>query len=343
MRISPLNIDRPVADDAAVNEARRQTAGKRSGAAPAKAPAESRGPGQRGLSRVNSELNQQLSRAQQAVAFLDQIETRLQGLKADLSANLAADQAAGAQALEGKLRDFSEAWNKRQATAGGSLDGQLDFDPAGEARQNFRIRGLDRNALQSGDKESLAFSVGGIGQRLLVVSIEPGLSEEALVRRFDQALAPADIRVRGDGQGGLTFSVGESAWPAVRDSLSVKGAGKRFPSGQLVQVKTDEMPTAIRPGSWGSDGVEARRRTLQQVVEALGKVRQARDAVNRALAEMGRRVKDQTVSADPDWAEAFAADFANLAVQPVYQVYSAIAPAIVSISRDRVLALLTLR
>lgn len=342
MRIAPLNIDRPVADEPAVGKTRRPEARKRAETAPVESQSGRKTPAQGGLNQWDSDLNQQLSRAQQALAFLDQIESRLQGLKSDLSARLAADQAAGDPVLDDKLRDFADSWSKRKTTAGGSLDGQLVFDGAGGARQSFTIRGLDRNALQSGDKESLAFSVGGIGQRLLVVSIEPGLSEEALVRRFDQALAPADIRVSGDGQGGLLFSVAESAWPKVRDSLSVKGAGKRFPSGQLVQVKTDEVPAAIRPGSWGSAGIEMQRRTLQNVIEALGKIRQAREVINRALAEMGRRVREQPGSAERDWALAFAADFENIALQPVYQIYSAIAPALASISRERVLSLLAL-
>jgi len=342
MRIGPLNVDRPAADEPAVTEPRRPEAASRVDAAPAKLLAGSRGSVRSGLNQWDPGLNQQLSRAQQALAFVDQIESRLQGLKSDLSARLADDRSAGDPALAGKLRDFADSWSKRQATSGGGLDGQLAFDAAGSARQSFKIRGLDRNALQSGDKETLAFSVGGIGQRLLVVSIEPGLSEDALVRRFDQALAPADIRVTGDGQGGLTFSVAESAWPAVRDSLSVKGAGKRFPSGQLVQVKTDAAPAAIRPGNWGSEGTEVQRQTLQQVINALSKVRHAREVINRALAELGRRVTDRAASSDQDWALAFAADFESIALQPVYQIYSAIAPALVSISRDRVVSLLAL-
>ncbi|HEX6733668.1 MAG TPA: hypothetical protein VF096_02550, partial [Azonexus sp.] len=210
------------------------------------------------------------------------------------------------------------------------------------ARQQFKIRGLDSNTLQSGDKETLAFSVGGIGQRLLVAAVDPKLSEAALARRFDQALAPADIRVTPDKTGGLNFSVPEAAWPTVRDTLAVKGSGGRFPSGQLTRVRTDAEADAIRPGNWQTGNPEVLRRSLAEVIDALARIRQARDMIHRALADARSRATEPVTAADQEWAVAFAAEFENLGSQPSYQIYSAIAPALVSITRERVLSLLTL-
>lgn len=344
MRITPLNINRPAVDEASVDQAQgsafKQQA--QAAAAPAEAIAETAAPRLRGLAQWDLQVNAQLSKGQQALAFLDQLETRLQNLKSDLSGKLAAGKNLDDGELNGKLRDFANLWQQRQTAAGGNLDGRLNYSAETAARQQFKIRGLDKNALQTGDKETLAFSVGGIGQRLLVAAVDPKLSEAALAKRLDQALAPADIRVKQDAAGGLSFSVPEAAWPTVRDTLAVKGAGIRFPSGQLTRVRTDAEAEAIRPGNWQTGDAEGLRRSLAEVIDAIARIRQARDMINRVLADARSGLNGPVSAADQEWAVAFAAEFETLADQPSYQIYSAIAPALVSISRERVLSLLAL-
>jgi hypothetical protein len=341
MRITPLTNSRPIADEAAVDQPRNPGAKSRSEVLPAETKAAPPAALRAGLTDWDPQVNRQLASAQQALSFIDQVEARLQALKSDLSAKLAAGERADPK-VDRKLREFADLWQQRRAASGGALDNQLAFSPDAEARLRFRIQGLDRNALQKGDKETLAFSAGGAGQRLMVVAIEPGLSEAALARRFDRALTPAGIRVQQDAQG-LALSVAESAWPTIRDTLSIKGAGIRFPSGQLARVKADAEPEAIRPAEWSAVDEGALRRTLQDVLNALDRVRQAREALNRAVAEARSRLDDSVASAlDKEWAFSFAADFQALAQQPAYQVYSAIAPALVSINRNRVLSLLAL-
>ncbi|MGE5492298.1 MAG: hypothetical protein ACM31P_13530 [Actinomycetota bacterium] len=341
MRISSLNISQPAGEEAGVEEARRAEAQNAAEAAAAASRPEAQAPPRGGLHRWNPQVNQQLSTAQQALGFLQEAESRLQGLKSELSSKLAAGQA-GDPKLEGKLREFADLWRQRQTVAGGSLDGRLGYSADTPARQRFKIKGLDRDALRSGGKETLAFSVGGSAQRLLVVALEPGLSDAEIVRRFDQAFAPAGIRVSQDDDGGLSFSVAESAWPTVQDTLAVKGAGIRFPTGQMTRVAAEAKPEAIRPGNWESGNAGSLRRTLQEVLDALTRVRQARETLARALAD-ARHQLNQPVSPDEgNWAFSFAADFQVMAAQPAYEVYSAVAPALASISRDRVLSLLSL-
>ncbi|MBS1190257.1 MAG: hypothetical protein H6R10_2049 [Rhodocyclaceae bacterium] len=286
-------------------------------------------------------LNRQLSSAQQSLGYLDELDARLQALKSDLSNRLVAQQP-GDAALERKLRDFAGLWRERQALSGGSLDSQLAYGGGAEARQRFQIRGLDLRNLQAGDKETLTFSVGGDSPRLLSVSIEPGLSPEALIRRFDQAFAPANIRVAPDSRGEPTFSVAESAWPALRDALAVKGKGIRFPSGQLTRVKTTVEGEAISPESWQTRDMTGLRRTLQEVVKGQDRVREVREGIGRVLTEARSRFAASPVLQDGDWATGFVADFQALAGQPDYPVFSALAPALTAIDRHRVVALLAL-
>lgn len=342
MRITPLNVNRPLPDDGAVDEAQGSEARRQVQASPAEAKAEPAAPLRPGVGQWDPQLSDQLSNGQQTLAYLDELESRLQQLKAELSTKLAANQAGDDPQLEAKLQEFAKLWQERNTASGGSLDGRLSYSATMPARQRFKIQGLDGKALQSGGKENLAFSIGGVGQRLMVVGVDPQLSEAALAQRFNRALAPADIRVAQDEDGGLSFSVPESMWPTVRDTLTVKGGGTRFPSGQPVRVRSDAEPEAIRPKGWRTGNLDLLRRTLQEVLDAIGRIRQARDALTRALADARGQLSEPPSPADQEWAASFATDFDALAAQPSYQVYSAIAPALGSITRDRVLSLLTL-
>lgn len=342
MRIGPLATTDLSTDETAVGGTLPIGSGGPAVARGSEAPTRAAAPLRGGLSNWDPQFNRQLASAQQALGFLDQVASRLQGLKSDLSAKLAANQP-GDERLNDKLRTFADLWRDRPAATGGSLDGQLRYNGVAEPRQRFTVRGLDLRTLQSGEKETLTFAVAGVGQRLLPVAIEPGLSADELVRRLRQALAPAGIHVAQDeNTGALSFDAPASAWPAVRDSLAVRGAGIRFPSGQLNRVRLDAEPEAVRPNEWHTDDTIALRRSLQEVIDALDRVRHAREVLSRILAEARNRIDASTGPEDQDWALAFTTDFEALVRQSGYVAFSEIAPALVSISRNRVLSLLAL-
>lgn len=341
MQISPISVNRPAGEEPAIEE----TAGANGKPLREAPPVEHRPvraePLRGGLPRWNPQLNQQISTAQQSLVFLQEAESRLQGLKSELSARLAADQA-GDGKLAAKLRDFADFWRQRRTLSGAALDGELGYSPDSRTRQRFRIKGLDRDSLRSGGRETLAFSVGGGNPRLLVVALEPGLTEAEIARRFDRAFAPAGIRVALDEAGEMSFSVPEADWATVQDTLAVRGAGIRFPSGQMTRARAEGMPEAVRAGTWQGSDALALRRTLQEVVDALARVRQVRETLARALADARLQLNDVAPGEEGTWAFAFAADFEAMASEPAYQVYSSVAPALASISRDRVLSLLAL-
>lgn len=215
----------------------------------------------------------------------------------------------------------------------------MEFHPAGDALQRFSIRGLQRNALQTGDRETLSFAVDGRTQRAATVVVEPGLSGSALVRRFDRALSSLGIRTERDPQGELSFSVPESAWAAVRNTLSIKGEGRRFPTGQFSQLKLTPEPPTIRPQDWSADDL---RTTLRQVFNAQASVRQSYQRVTDALREAGDRLQQRSDLTEASRNAAFSQSFESAAGSSDSQSLSAILPALLRLDRDRVMSVLRL-
>jgi len=329
-----------------------------------------------GLSNWDDQLQGEIASAQQALSFLDQSASQLQVLKNAIAAKLAVatrqssnnnslasaagssiasdDSGSDASAsggtvdaqLQAGVQQFSATWNQRQAAAGGSLDSQLTFTSPAPATQRFSIRGLNLANLQSGGKEVLNFSVGGATQALSSVSIDPSLSSDSIVQRFNQALAPANISVSVNDAGTLVFSTPETDWTTVRNTLAVRGSGIRFPTGQMNRVKTDEEPAAIAPGTWSTTSdTDSLRQTLQQVVQALAQVQQARVSVTQALANANTRVSSvQTASTDSGAGmDRLAQNFSQVASAPGYDSLLSLTSALIGISRARVVSLLSLR
>jgi hypothetical protein len=335
------------ADQADLVRVRSAQAAALKGAAADAAPASTT---QRGLRAWDPQLQADIASAQQALDFLDKSAAQLQALKSELASKLSSRQSKNREGqVEARLRQFSNTWRERQAASGGTLDSQLDYSASTPAVQRFTIRGLNLANLQSGSKEVLAFSVGGASQALSSVSIEPGMGADEIVQRFDQALAPANIRVSAGDDGALVFSTPEKSWGTVRDTLAVRGSGIRFPTGQMNRVKTDEVPATIAPDSWGSNDTEALRQSLQQVVQALAQIQLARANVSRELEGAGIRVESAqpaplaVAGADPAAGmDQLAQNFATIAKQPDYESLLAITSALSGISRERVQSLLAL-
>src|SRR5699024_1187221 len=120
--------------------------------------------------------------------------------------------------VEQQVRQFSETWRNRREATGGKLDARLNFTKSEPASQRFAVRGMNLANLRNGARETLAVSVGGGTQGLRSVHLSPGLTDGEIVGRFDQALAPAGVRVSMGQDGELTFATDEANWPAVRDS-----------------------------------------------------------------------------------------------------------------------------
>lgn len=302
----------------------------------------------------NPDRNQQTADAQRTLDYLERMSSQLQQLKNTLSAQLASLRAAAAsaqlaqQATNGgatgtadrQLQSLDDLWRQRELLTGGSLDSQLRFSAETPAKRRFSIRGLDSTALSSGDRETLSFSLGQNRSGPVTVTLEAGATLQDNVKKLDRALTPLGIGVSLNGAGETVFSTTETAWTQVRDALAIKGGGIRLPSGQPLRAKTEAQEEAITPAGWSTGDAAALRNTLQEVTQALEHVRRVAQQVRDTL----ERAKQSTAqAADAAWATAFAEEFGARAQQPDYEVYAAIAPALVSVNRSRVVSLLTLK
>ena len=296
-------------------------------AAPA-APMAAAAPLRRSLPGLDTRLQGDVASAQQALEFLAEVAGQLQALKSQLSSKLANLQADERQ-IEAQLRALANTLGRRRQSGGDKLDAQLNYNAA-TATQRFSMRGMTLGTLKSSGTQILSFSLGGSSQAL-TVNIEPGMSDEEIVQRFDRALAPANVRVSSDANGKLLFTTPELHWPAVRENLSILGQGR---------VATEEEP-AVAPQRWGTSDTEALRLSLQEVVRALAQVRSSQAAASRELsAAASRAAMAPAPAADMN---VLAQDFAASATEPDYDSLLAITSAMVGISRERVSALLGLR
>jgi hypothetical protein len=297
-------------------------------------------PLRRGLTKWDQPLQNDISGAQQAVDFLEQTAAQLRALKTDLAAKLATRQMREGQ-VEQRVRQFADNWKARSAASGGTLDAQLNYSTQ-PSSQRFTVRGMNLSNLRNGARETLAISVSGGTAGLRSVHLAPGLTDNEIVNRFDQALAQAGVRVSVNKDGELVFSTQEANWPAVRDALAVQGGGIRYPAGQLNRVRVDAEAPVIVPENWGTADVEAMRSTLQQVTQALGHVEAALAKVRQELANVSRRAEASLPDMELVGMGQMAEVFANLSKEPGYQQLVSLTSALVGINRDRVISLLRL-
>lgn len=296
---------------------------------PAQPVAGASAPLRRGLASVDHQLQGDVASAQQALDFLEQVAGQLQALKGEISAKLSSRRGSNG-AIETHLRQLGATMDKRRQASGGSVDARLNFSSPQPASQRFRIKGLNLDMLTAGSSQTLSFSVGGNTQPL-TVAVDPTLTRDEIVVRFDRALAPANMRVSADGSGALVFSTPENAWPMVRDSLAIQGVGR---------VALEADTEVIAPQQWRADDSDALRQSLHEVVQALSQVQRSQDAASQALSAAASRASANVPPAAD--IEVMAQDFADTASTPNYESLLALTSALVGISRERVLALLGL-
>jgi hypothetical protein len=307
-----------------------------------------------GLPTWDPQRNQQQANAQQAVQFLDKLAARLQGLKSDLGSALGGAPVPQ-ERLESQRKALSQLWAARAAQAGGQLDARLTYHEAAPASQGFAIRGLDAASLSSADRETLAIVLGAptAARPATLVTLEPGLDAKALARRFDRALAPLGVRTEATPEGGLRFAVPEAQWPAVRDTLSIRGEGRRFPTGPFHRARVEAEPAALTPDTWSLETGASGRKTLQQIVEAQTQANRAREAALGALQRGNRQLDTAHAAQDGEWAKKYAEGFEALArgasaagtpAAPAnYQALFSLGAALPQVSRERIRSLLSTR
>lgn len=305
----------------------------------------------RGLRTVDPQYNRRVAAAQQALQFLVTARKQLRDIETALAQRSADAARAGTGArkdgepLDERIRQFAELWSTRSRASGGLLGRQLELVRDGVPRLGFTVRGLDFATLRSGPQELLSLAVEARGRtEVSSVLVEPHLSDDELVKRFDRALAPVGVRATRGADGELRFEAAESAWPAIRDTLAIRGEGRRFPTGRFNRVPATPEPPAIRPQEWSVEDVTAREGTLRKVQQASEHLRRAHLAVTGLLAEESTRLaaagQAASARADAQWCAQFVRIFEAAASQGDYRMLAAAAPAVTRLSRERVIAAL---
>lgn len=310
-------------------------------AAPRAAAADDRtlpGPGLAGLS---AGWQRQVAGAQQGLAYLDRLAQGLADVKTGLSRTLALGTDAPT-ALRQQRDAVAALWDQRQAATSGALDNQGTWVADGLARRKFQIRGLDQSSLQSPEREALSFSVPGVRQPLTLL-LGGERSADQAVRALDSALAPADLQTQVGDDGTVWVSVAEDRWPALRDGLTVRGGGQRFPAGQPTRPRLDAQPDILQARAWRLETPADQRATLQAVVRAQAWVQQQSDQLRGRLASWADALP-ATTPEDGTQALATADQTARqLGDSAGFGAWTTLLPALGTLRRERVEAVLTPR
>ncbi len=295
-----------------------------------------------GTYRYTAELNDKLTRFQQADAYVEVLAGQLENLKADLSQQLT-QRRVNPEAVAESVAGVAREWQQRSRKSGGSIDDQLTLATRSGARQAFRIRGLDMATLAASGGETLTFFTGMSGMPPLPVTIPAGADAREILARFNQSLSRAGIQASQDEEGRLSFDIAEEGFAALQDQLSLRGSGNVFPAGQPNRVRLDADRPALEPARWEVADHAAIRRTLREVIDALDRVTQVRQSIRRALAQTDAAIAQLARPDEDVWAKGFATDFAGaLNQQDNYSALASVVPALMGISRYRVVSLLAL-
>lgn len=252
-----------------------------------------------GLKSYNGQLNRQVSGAQQALQFLSEADARLRALRKEMSSG---DAAAA-------IEKFDKFWQHRSAGSAGTLDGNLKFSADAKAKQEFAVRGLSFESLRNGDTETLSFAVGKWSRQASSITVDPSQSETAMVAALDRALTPMGVRATRDAKGQLAFNVSEKDWPQVRDSLAIRGGGRRFPTGQFNHVRTVVADQAIQPSQWNASDP---RKALQDIGQAQLLIRKSFGDVRGVLEEAAQNIDHSaTTGAQGAYWQGFAEEYAD--------------------------------
>lgn len=284
----------------------------------------------------------QMGRLQQGLDYLDRLAASMQQLKGGLSATLAR-QAEPTAALNSQLDQLRQLWSQRSRDAAGRVDGDLQTAPQdGASRQRFKLRGLDLSVLEQGGRETLRLQLpgqsqdGGSGKPVAIAVTLDGEGTQQQLQALAKALSPAGLTVQTQGQE-IVFSVSESQWPALRDGMTLRGEGKRFPSGQPVRALLDPAPEAMQPQRWDLKDAAGQRLALGQLLQAQPKLAQARERLSEQLDAVASRSASGLA---PAQAGALADTLSRSLSGAEYTDVGALLPALRGMHRDRVRQLL---
>lgn len=294
-----------------------------------------------GVARWADGWQRQVGSAQQSLDYLGTLGRSLGELKTGLSRTLALGTSTPSS-LRQQRDTVATLWEQRRQATAGTLDSQGEWAADGQARRQVQVRGLDRASLQSPEREALSFSVPGTRQPLTLLLGGERSPAEAL-RALDDALAPAGLQARQDEDGTVWVSVPEAQWPALRDGLTVRGGGQRFPAGQPARPRLEAQPDVLQARSWGLESTADQRATLQAVVRAQDWVQRQSDALRQRLADWEDALPPATADQAPQALAQAEQTARQLGEAAGFGAWTTLLPALGTLHRERVEAVLAPR
>ncbi len=254
------------------------------------------------------QLNQQLSSMQSAERYLSELSDQLSALKLSLSRQISSPQSASEREnISRTLQQLNSLLDQRAKRSGGSLDATFKLRLNEPLRSRFSLQGLESiDAVQRSGKETLLFSAGRYMSEPLAVIIEDGMSEEQVLRRFNNSLGQAGIRAELDQDGALKFSAPEGDWQNIKQQLRIQGEDKLFRKVSTAPVASYDDGMLAFPVEVSQDTFRELRQLLDSVVSALERVGALREQLNQRQADVRDFLARQESQDEKRWALAFA-------------------------------------
>jgi hypothetical protein len=289
------------------------------------------------------QLNQQLTSMQSADGYLSELEMRLGQLKLRLSRDLgnAHSTPAAREELEAEMQVVRELLAERSQRSGQALDARLRLSLNEPVRSRFSLQGLDSiERIQQAGKETLLFTAGRKLNEPLAVVLDEGLSEQQILRRFNNGLSPAGLRAELDVGGELKFTARENDWLAIKDELRVRGEGKLAQATSGL-VNSEEEQLLRLPAANQLEGARDLRRVLDQVVTSLDRISALREQISQRQSEVQAFLARNTGQDEQQWAREFTGEVFRLLRSNNFAALSQTVVAQSTISRYTVVSLLS--
>lgn len=276
------------------------------------------------------QLNRQLTSIQSADSYLADLAKRLDQLKLTLSRQLANPQANEQPELRKNIAALSRVLAERSARSGGSLDGNLKLSLNEPARTRFRLPGLDSiDALQAAGNETLIIKAGRRQSEPAVVVLDESLHPEQILRRFNNALAPAGIRSELNADGQLVFTSRDTDWQRLRAGVTVQGEGGLFEAERFTELQPEEEAVLKIGEDTSLHTIDQQRSMLDKVVKVLDRISLLREQLSQRKQEIREFLAQQSEQKDQEWAAEYVQSVFGL-MQSSLSSYAAVTQTVVA-------------
>lgn len=246
--------------------------------------------------RYNVQLNQQLTRVQQADHFLQAMENQV------LKVSHALSRRGERPAAIAETTSLQSLLAQRQTLSGGSVNRLFQVSLEGKSQVNFQLR--DGNALLNNSQpEVLTFSLAGQQREVSAASIAADSTPQQTLMSLNHALGKWGIHGKLDAQREVKFQVDEQQWPRVNQHLSVQGGGERYPQSQFYPVKPqaentldDEVSQALANPAQLDALQPVLEKTLEQLTRQRKQLVRTKALVQQRVDSMGNLSRNQASS-----------------------------------------------